>query len=481
MSAPNRRGDGQTPLNSAGPSSSPAKTPYNALFRLSRLVAAPSTPAQQNATSFNSNRPSASRAGRRKSGMTPSRTRGGGEHIPVTPHTIRAFQRRAATYTPGRDRRKSQRFKRETPMDILKNLGKALAPISKPVSSSPQTELEDEPEPPVDEIEELDREPPIPPPRLSLPLNEMTVVQEDDNSPEIPPPKLSLLPEDEDITRGSIELPRRERSGRDLARLSRVSFASNRFSDHFGDTTNLEDPAEALDFRVGPEEDFDEDVDNTTGQPMLDAGGETEDLGRFNLDFAFPTPEAPHTMPIENDNEQDTFELDAVPPEFGGPDSPSSGSDFGTAGFEPAMTDRSSNRGVVEEEEEEEQEQQQEDQPEPPQKKQKLSKHGIPVPSLPSGVVKKLAMRFARSGNKKTRINKDTMAAIQQATDWFFEQASGDLSTYSKHSGRKTIDETDVIALMRRQRHVGKSASVFALAQKHLPKELLQDIRLPKG
>ncbi|KAK2841677.1 hypothetical protein FQN49_006011 [Arthroderma sp. PD_2] len=303
----------------------------------------------------------------------------------------------------------------------------------------------------------------------------MTVVQ-DDNSPEIPAPRLSLLPEDEDVTRGSIEMPRRERSARDL-RLSRVSFASNRFSDHFGDTTNIEDTEEGLDFRVGQEEDFDEDLDNTTGQPMLDAGGETEDLGRFNLDFAFPTPEAPHPMPVENDNEQDTFELDAVPPEFGGPDSPSSGvSDFGTAGFEPAVDEKSPSRGTPMTEIEEE------GQPEPLRKKQKLSKHGIPVPSLPSGVVKKLATRFARSGNKnKTRITKDTMAAIQQATDWFFEQASGDLSTYSKHSGRKTIDETDVVALMRRQRHVGKSASVFALAQKHLPKELLQDIRLPKS
>ncbi|DAA76833.1 TPA_exp: Uncharacterized protein A8136_7062 [Trichophyton benhamiae CBS 112371] len=481
MPTSNGRGKGETPLNSAGPSSSPAKTPYNALFKLSRLVGAPSTPAEQNATSFNSNLPSAPRTGRRKSGITPSRARGG-ERIPVTPHAIRALQRRAATYTPGRDRRKSQRFKRETPMDILKNLGKVLAPVSKTVSSSPPTEPEPQSEPPVDEIAELDKEPPIPPPRLSLPLNEMAVDQ-DDNSPPMPPPRLSVLPDDEDVTRGSIELPRRERSGRDLARLSRVSFASNRFSDHYGDTTNIEDPEDGLDFRVGQEDDFDEDLDNTTGQPMLDAGGETEDLGRFNFDFAFPTPEAPHAMPIENENEQDTFELESVPPEFGGPNSPSSGSDFGTGGFEPAMDDVPSNKGTPEpiEQEAEEVEMEQEDQPEPPQKKQKVSKHGIPVPSLPAGVVKKLAMRFARSGNKKTRITKDTMAAIQQATDWFFEQASGDLSTYSKHSGRKTIDETDVIALMRRQRHVGRNASVFALAQKHLPKELLQDIRLPKG
>ena len=72
-------------------------------------------------------------------------------------------------------------------------------------------------------------------------------------------------------------------------------------------------------------------------------------------------------------------------------------------------------------------------------------------PRLPSGVVKKIATRFARSGaGKSTRMSKDTLRAIEQASDWYFEQASGDLLAYAKHSGRKTIDETDVMALMRR-------------------------------
>lgn len=84
-------------------------------------------------------------------------------------------------------------------------------------------------------------------------------------------------------------------------------------------------------------------------------------------------------------------------------------------------------------------------------KVQKMSRHGIPYPSLPSGVVKKLASTFAgTSGTSKAKINKETLAAILQASDWFFERLGDDLGTYAKHAGRQTIDETDVTTLMKR-------------------------------
>jgi hypothetical protein len=38
-----------------------------------------------------------------------------------------------------------------------------------------------------------------------------------------------------------------------------------------------------------------------------------------------------------------------------------------------------------------------------------------------------------------------------QASDWFFEQLGEDLQAYAKHAGRKTIDESDVLTLMKRQ------------------------------
>jgi histone H3/H4 len=84
-------------------------------------------------------------------------------------------------------------------------------------------------------------------------------------------------------------------------------------------------------------------------------------------------------------------------------------------------------------------------------KKLKVSKHGIQYPSLPAGVVKKLATTFARTtGNRKAKINKEALEAIMQASDWFFEQVSDDLGAYAKHAGRKTIDESDIVTLMAR-------------------------------
>lgn len=87
----------------------------------------------------------------------------------------------------------------------------------------------------------------------------------------------------------------------------------------------------------------------------------------------------------------------------------------------------------------------------PRKKRVKISKHGIPYPSLPAGVVKKLATTYARtSGNSKAKISKDTLDAIMQASDWFFEQVSDDLGAYAEHAGRKTIEESDAITLMGR-------------------------------
>ena len=81
----------------------------------------------------------------------------------------------------------------------------------------------------------------------------------------------------------------------------------------------------------------------------------------------------------------------------------------------------------------------------------KVSKYGIQYPSLPAGVVKKLATSFARTaGNSKAKINKATLEVIIQASDWFFEQVSDDLGAYAKHAGRKTIDESDIVTLMAR-------------------------------
>ncbi|KAL6233558.1 hypothetical protein BDW75DRAFT_231853 [Aspergillus navahoensis] len=439
----------------------------------------------------------ASTPGRKKIGSTTPRsasqwgTPGNRGGAPSTPYGVRAMQRRAAN-TPGRDRRKSGRVQRETVFDVLRNLSKALAPESQPIRSSPQPSPEPELETEIDEIDELDKEPAPERPRLSLPLEEVGEV-DDDGSPEIRPPRMSLALEDDDMpqddithddmTHASVEYPRRATLDRDRNRLSMISAGGPRLSENFGNATGLENDSDAgEDTGVLPDGEQDETI---ISQGAFDRGGETEDLGRFNLDFNFPSPVAQvddlDATEVMNDDEG--FELPAIDLDPGlGPDLGlvSDDSDVGdaTGGFgleldPPERVSMGESPGLVGGGLRERNTIIQ------GSKQNKLSRHGIPVPNMPVGVVKKLATRFARArAGPKAKISKRTLAAIEQASSWYFEQASEDLAAYSKHAGRKTIDEADVMALMRRQRHLNKNTTVFSLAQKHLPKELLQDMRL---
>ncbi|KAE8151930.1 centromere kinetochore component CENP-T-domain-containing protein [Aspergillus avenaceus] len=407
---------------------------------------------------------------------TPSRRtpRNRGAAAPSTPYGLRAMQRRAAN-TPGRDRRKSFRPQRETTFDILRNLGRTLAPVSQPIKSSPQEKPAPEPEPERDEIEELDNEPEIERPRLSLPLEEVEV--EEEGSPEPRPPRLSLAFEEEDIT---VEYPRRAASENDRARLSMMSFGGPRLSENFGDATRLESGSEDDDDTGLEHDDEGANPDETIiSQGAFDRGGDTEDLGRFNFDFNFPTPPPVGDMD-EPMNDDEGFELppvdlapDTAPMSDDSDDAGATAGDFGLDLHQSPRISPGESPGIVGGGLREE------DTYAVQGKQKKLSRHGIPVPNMPSGVVRKLATRFApaRAGSK-AKINKATLAAIEQASSWYFEQVAEDLAAYSKHAGRKTIDESDVTALMRRQRHLNSSTTMFSLASKHLPKELLQDMRL---
>lgn len=66
----------------------------------------------------------------------------------------------------------------------------------------------------------------------------------EEGSPDMPPPRLSLAFDEEDITHGSIEYPRREVSDRDKARLSMMGFGGPRPSENFGDLTRIESESE---------------------------------------------------------------------------------------------------------------------------------------------------------------------------------------------------------------------------------------------
>lgn len=98
-------------------------------------------------------------------------------------------------------------------------------------------------EEPKDEIEELDEEPEIERPRLSLPIQEVGDGS-DEASPEMRPPRMSLAFEDDDITYQSVEYPRRDIGDRDRERLSMISRGTGRFSEVFGET-RLESDSDA--------------------------------------------------------------------------------------------------------------------------------------------------------------------------------------------------------------------------------------------
>ena len=129
-----------------------------------------------------------------------------------------------------------------------------------------------------DEMDDFEDESDIPRPRLSLPLNDMVDGDEDeDEGLDLRPPRRSILvDDDDDMTQKSIEMPRRERPPRDTALLSRRSFTSTRFSDHFGDLSRM-DETEAMDVAIAQERaemgpDEEEQLETTPGQPIFDAG-----------------------------------------------------------------------------------------------------------------------------------------------------------------------------------------------------------------
>jgi histone H3/H4 len=83
-------------------------------------------------------------------------------------------------------------------------------------------------------------------------------------------------------------------------------------------------------------------------------------------------------------------------------------------------------------------------------KELRISQRGLEYPSFPAAPVKKLALGFMKSQGSKAQLNKEALNALVKVTDDFFEQIGIDLAAYAQHGGRKIIEESDVIALMKR-------------------------------
>ncbi|KAF2460271.1 centromere kinetochore component CENP-T-domain-containing protein [Lineolata rhizophorae] len=401
---------------------------------------------------------------------------------PTTPHAIRAHQLRqqlqAQRYgqTPGqRERRRlsAARLQRDTPRDVLRNLSRVLMEKSAPTALTPQEHQQQS------EARRRRRRgsaagddddgPDIVPPRLSMPLHD------DDDSFHEAPPRLSMGLEDDPGTGNSVEGGRRARDWMP-SRLSRGSFGSVRVEDVTDMGINVgeeEGPEAAL-------EDVTQDLiggetgnllidDNTqelrsfmevagrrqSRQSDVDVGG-PGDESEMEPTFHFTVPQRP--MPTLEPINQVPFEEEPPTPVVA------------DESILPTVTEDEVDYGGVASEVEEpvaqeptlrvdpelaaiEAERQKElraNQKRPVRQK-RISKHGIEYPLLPSSVVRKLATSMIRSsGSSNAKLSKDTLDAIMQATDWFFEQASEDLGKYAQHAGRKTIDESDVITLMKR-------------------------------
>lgn len=111
----------------------------------------------------------------------------------------------------------------------------------------------------------------------------------------------------------------------------------------------------------------------------------------------------------------------------------------------------------------------------------KMTKHGTLVPSLPSSLIKKIATEVhVRNGRRKPVFGPEHTKALEQATEWFFEQVGEDLAAYSSHGRRKRrIDSEDVFLLMRRQRLFQNPGELRKFAKTWLPKEVRATLDLP--
>ncbi|GAB0138332.1 hypothetical protein EsDP_00006568 [Epichloe bromicola] len=448
---------------------------------------------------------------------------GGRRNNAPTPHAAAARraldQRRTALLTPGKGRRQSLREQRETPMGLLQDLGRVLATNTRPIASSSPRDKPSSiaPVPEEDEGEGYDDEDLPTQPRLSLPLND------DEEDSELVPPRSAGL-EDDTGTIPNIELPMRALSEQP-GRYSGISFGSRRDSDVFdrhGDTS--EDMGRQSDFFPGLLEDLQAranaaadttlnriDVDDgtvTTGQRESDFGLEIPPDVADQTTFMMSEPPADGggTSPLQERsiaeagayNAASTSGVGDVTLDIGGNDADvydDPGPDLDPVQDEDEVDRYAEDEVDAAEEEEGAQEAGMEDQSElaqpssatkprqqtkPKKRQRRISKYGIEYPPLPPTFVKRVAQTALHSsGLSNPRVSADTLTALTQASEWFFEQVADDLGAYANHANRNTIEESDVATLMRRQRQITSDATIFSLAQRHLPRELLQELKMP--
>ncbi|KAH0497233.1 hypothetical protein TgHK011_004553 [Trichoderma gracile] len=407
-----------------------------------------------------------------------------------TPHAIAARraleQRRLAMSTPGRSRRQSFREQRETPMLILRNLGRALAPTSNVIaSSSSPDKVSNDGNGDGDGNGEAsgsgrsrrgddddDDELPIDRPRLSLPLDE-------GSSDDLQPPQSSIL-DDGNMTIQSIELPRRAVSEGPLSFRESVSYYPGVSDDAFWDDpfrAHMASDSFGRSIRISPRGPGDPEIaDLRRPVPVIDdihsvlnaPNPVADDIALMHAKSRGGVDRGVDKMMASTEDQFDQF------PDIGDFGSVSSLGDaemeaitqidFETLGREPE-TPHDDVMGYPHGR---------------PRKKKRsrVSRHNIEYPQLPAVFVRQVAhTAMQTTGFVNQRISADTLEALTQASDWYFEQLGDDLAAYANHANRRTIEERDVITLMNRQRLLSQELSLFHLANRHLPRELQQMLR----
>ncbi|XP_022107287.1 centromere protein T-like isoform X2 [Acanthaster planci] len=90
---------------------------------------------------------------------------------------------------------------------------------------------------------------------------------------------------------------------------------------------------------------------------------------------------------------------------------------------------------------------------------------------LPTSLTRSILSHFS-----KARVSKEAVAAVEKGVETFFKRLSNDLTAYSRHAHRQTIEQSDVELLMRRQGLIRDQQSMYALIEKYLPMEYRQEL-----
>ncbi|CAG8715310.1 33498_t:CDS:2, partial [Gigaspora margarita] len=92
-------------------------------------------------------------------------------------------------------------------------------------------------------------------------------------------------------------------------------------------------------------------------------------------------------------------------------------------------------------------------------------------PQLPKSLIKKVFNSFSNA-----KLSKAAMQVVFEGSQLFFEQIATDLATYATHSKREIIQDKDVLLLMKRQGLINDNISFEYLAERYLPRELMNEV-----